>query len=514
MFHFLQLTRLVRVLLILSAGWYIVTYLYIALSRIAYPFDLQWMEGGMVDHVRRVMTGQSLYVAPGVEFVPYIYTPLYFYVSAAVSAVTGAGYFPLRLVSLAAALVSFALIGALIWRETRSTFAGWLGAGFFAGTFVLGGAWFDLARIDMLMLALTLAGIYAAKSETWHGALVSGVLLALAALTKQTALAIAVPLAVYYLLVDRRLFLIFAGITGGLMAASTLALDAMSDGWYSYYAFVLPRQHPWVMDMLIDFWLVDLLPVVIAGGLGVVYLLLGGYRTLQTGSSGIELRRFAYGRQEVQDFLFYGLLAGGMVGSAWLSRLHEGGYINVLIPAFAMIAVLFGLGVHRLAAQQPAGRRMLIYGLCIVQFAVLIYSPADHIPTRADRAAGEHLVEAVAEIDGEVWMVHRGYIASLAGKESIYAHRMGIEDVMRGDEGEIRDMLAADIQQAIAEQRFDAIIFDGSRDDFILVDYYFENLQEHYIGLGEIFPAEFDGTFWPLTGLQVRPYYVFVPMGQ
>ena len=54
----------------------IAMYLVVAVVRIRYPFELQWMEGGSVDHVRRVLHGQSIYQAPSVDFVSFAYPPL------------------------------------------------------------------------------------------------------------------------------------------------------------------------------------------------------------------------------------------------------------------------------------------------------------------------------------------------------------------------------------------------------------------------------------------------------
>ncbi|HQF24091.1 MAG TPA: hypothetical protein PL065_11565, partial [Polyangiaceae bacterium] len=34
--------------------------------RVAYPYQLEWMEGAVLEHIERVSTGQSLYVAPSV----------------------------------------------------------------------------------------------------------------------------------------------------------------------------------------------------------------------------------------------------------------------------------------------------------------------------------------------------------------------------------------------------------------------------------------------------------------
>ena len=61
------------------------TYLVVALFRLAHPFDLEWLEGGAVEHVRRVLSGRPIYTAPSVGFVAYTYPPLYFWVSATIA---------------------------------------------------------------------------------------------------------------------------------------------------------------------------------------------------------------------------------------------------------------------------------------------------------------------------------------------------------------------------------------------------------------------------------------------
>ena len=64
-------------------------YLFIAASRMAYPFTLEWVEANSFNHVVRVMQGQPLYVAPSYDFIPLIYTPLYFYVTAPLALLSG-----------------------------------------------------------------------------------------------------------------------------------------------------------------------------------------------------------------------------------------------------------------------------------------------------------------------------------------------------------------------------------------------------------------------------------------
>ena len=58
-----------------------------------------------------------------------------------------------------------------------------------AAIFRVGGAWFDVARVDTLFLFFLLAGGYAARvSSGWRGAAFAGLLMAFAFFTKQSAL--------------------------------------------------------------------------------------------------------------------------------------------------------------------------------------------------------------------------------------------------------------------------------------------------------------------------------------
>ena len=108
-----RLARTVAVLrwfVVGAAVWYIGSYLVVALLRIGYPFELEWMEGAVADHVLRILSGQPLYVRPSLDFVPFVYPPLYFYVSAGFAKLLGFSLLPLRLVSLLSSLACFAVI--------------------------------------------------------------------------------------------------------------------------------------------------------------------------------------------------------------------------------------------------------------------------------------------------------------------------------------------------------------------------------------------------------------------
>ena len=138
-------------------------YLVIALDRLGYPFALELLESNSLVEVHRILAGQELYAAPTVGYVPDGYPPLYFGICAVAARVLGQSYLPLRLVSLTSSLACFAIIARLVQRETGSAPAGIAAAGLLAATYFAADTWFDVARVDSLFLALSVAGLYAAR---------------------------------------------------------------------------------------------------------------------------------------------------------------------------------------------------------------------------------------------------------------------------------------------------------------------------------------------------------------
>jgi 4-amino-4-deoxy-L-arabinose transferase-like glycosyltransferase len=130
-----------------------------------------------------------------VNFTPFLYPPLYFYLSALAAKFTGFSFFPLRLVSFAASCVSGAAIFAIVRREAQDEFPAFIAASLFFGMFHVTGAWLDLARVDSLFLAFLLLAFYFARATRPSSAAFAGIFAALAFLTKQTALIACLPLA-------------------------------------------------------------------------------------------------------------------------------------------------------------------------------------------------------------------------------------------------------------------------------------------------------------------------------
>ena len=124
-------------------------------TRWLYPYDLEWMEGGMLAHAARVASGEPLYVLPSVEFIPFIYPPMYPWIVGGLSALgIPLDYALGRSVSIiSVGLAATALVG-IIRREG----GGWALAGataaLFLGTYENGGAFFDLNRAHLCIFLL------------------------------------------------------------------------------------------------------------------------------------------------------------------------------------------------------------------------------------------------------------------------------------------------------------------------------------------------------------------------
>ncbi|HWD84538.1 MAG TPA: glycosyltransferase family 39 protein, partial [Solirubrobacteraceae bacterium] len=293
----------------LAAAAPIVIYLWIALHRVGYPFELDWMEGGSVELAGRVASGHSLYAAPSISFVGWTYTPLYYWLAGGLAKVIGVGFLPLRLISLAASLAAMGTLAYIVIRETGNRTAGLVAAGLFAATFGVSGAWFDTGRVDSLFLALTLVALaYGRQAKSVRGGIGLGVLAFLAFFTKQTALLALAPVLLYLAVARPRVGIPAVGVLAALIAVSTVVLNAATGGWYGYYVYSELLHQQVAQTLWVGFWRDDILhqqwPLLALIAIGAV-------------AAAMARKRPA---------AYYFIAAAGLIGSAWVSRLHTGGY--------------------------------------------------------------------------------------------------------------------------------------------------------------------------------------------
>ena len=445
----MSLNRALRAAVAVAAGTYVLAFLGIAVWRMRYPFELNWLEGAGLDHVRRILSGLPIYATPTLDFIAFPYTPLYFYTSALVARVIGVDFFAMRLVSFAAAIAMLALIFAIVRRETNRSYPAWIACGLTAATYGSSGGWFAIARPDSLLVATLLGGIFAVQRGTRRALVAGGVCLAFSCLTKQTAVMVTIPLMAWSIMKDRRqsLFLITPIVV--VLAAATLYFQRTTDGWFWYYVVELQATRgALVQARLLTFWTGDVFKVLaVAVALSTWYLSTNARMRSLTRTQGLCVA------------------AVTMIFAAWASRLRAGNGLNVLMPAHAGIAILSGLAIGDLTAgsvivDELADQKLdgFVSALCLVQFFWLAFNPFAYIPTRNDEIAGREIVRRLAAIDGEVFVPCHGYLAVMAGKRS-YAHIQEIADVEapRADSTKaaaIKEALRADFER----RRFSAVV--------------------------------------------------------
>ena len=301
------------ILMLLAAAAALVVLVYVALHRLGYPYELEWIEGSMADHVRRLRAGEDLYVAPSTDFVAALYTPLFYYLSAVVSFVTDVGFLPLRLTSLLASLACAWLIGLWIVKTHGSRPAAAVAAGVFLGGYGLADSWYDVAHRDTVFLSFALLSAYtlqrastASSTATLRTPLVAGTWFCLAFLSKQTALALWPALVLCAACRDRRLALRFAATSAAMVLLVVAAYHRATDGWFTFFVFQMTQGHPYDSNFWLGFWTTDGWFVLPAFGLGLVY---------------VTANRAAGWHTEQQRVrLFFAVLALGLLGTSYLSR--------------------------------------------------------------------------------------------------------------------------------------------------------------------------------------------------
>ena len=475
----------------------ITAYLFVALRRLGYPFPVEWLESNSLVEVHRILAGRPLYTAPTVAYVPDGYPPLYFALSAAVARVLGVSYLTLRLVSLVSSLCCFALLARLVQRETGSLAAGAGAAGLFAAAYSVTDTWFDVGRVDSLFLALSIGALYAARwMRGTRGAVAAGVLLAAAALTKQTGLAEGVVVAAALLAGPRRKLACVAALAeAAVLGVSTLVLGLASGGWYVYYVFELMGEHSLTGSGFGWFW-----------------------TALATGM-GLAACAALIGARRVPGVLVAGCAALAVEGYAAL--VHSDGGINDVLPAYLAVALLAGLALGRASvpgrgfvlAGRPAWRAWQVTVapavLVLAQVAVLLAGlrPSQAIPTPADRSAGERVLAGLRAIGGTVAVPADPALSMAAGMTPV-SQEDAAHDVLRAADQAAIASFRRSAARAVAERRFSAIITGSPTPPFAnppsLGRYYHRCAQPLLPGV----PAD---VFLPVAGARVRPEYVWLP---
>lgn len=467
-----------RAVIGLALVW-VATLLVVFALRVAFPLELEWMEGGVVHQAMRLQRGEPLYPPPTSAFVPFLYTPLYPIVLGVLGFV-----FPLGLVlGRVVSILAWAAIGAGLWRavarEMKPTSHRAAAVGLWCAGYVFGFRWIDLARPDALFLALTLWSLVLLRESWghWRRAALAGLLMALAFWTKQTAAALVIASGIAGLLVAPRQLWAYVAVIAVVDGGGVLVGNAMSDGWLWTYIYELHQSHAFNDERFTrKTWgmFVHAAPM-----LTVLVALVGGsfLRPWLVRSRKLDRaddRRASARLSAHRGLIYWGIIAAGAAlvsalgystqwaepnaflpgicfGALWLAvALPERGSIAVIGLGLVAAQLVFSLVVEPM--YQPIQNR----GLAGLSASYRWQDPARTIPSERLRTNAAAMHQRLAGSRAEVFALQRPWWNIVAGGEG-HVGAMGLADVAPGDRRAIEQAIVA----AVRGLAYDEIWFEG-----------------------------------------------------
>lgn len=423
-------------------------------GRVGYLYELEWMEGAMLQQVLRVVHGLPLYGEATLDFVPALYMPLYYWLAALSVSLFGENLLALRMVSVSAALGAHWLVYAIVRRVSGSALAGLAGIGLFAATYPHTAFWFDVARVDSLWTCLLAAAVYAMlrlREQPSPARFVQLVVICLAAFAAKQATLFMMPFLALALLCWTgwgtviRFTLVFTATAAVLL----VLLQWMTGGEFFFYAFRMAGTHGVTAFGFQRFGLDILFTVAFTVLLAALHPLLAPGRWREKAG-------------------WWALLAGFFCLSM-LSRAYAGAFFNVLMPLHFCAVILATLTCAVLVERAMAGHWVrgllaaLAVGLLTVETARHHYEPRAQWPTDATRQGYQQLLQRVAAVDGRVCFTAHGYLAWLAGK-GFCAHNTQVTDLVTGSDPERAQRLRADARLKILTGYYAVIVLDREKE--------------------------------------------------
>ena len=383
-----QLHRWLLVVMAALAALHVGVLLYHLGLEVAFPYDLNYGEGYVLNDAVRLAHGEPLYV--DLQQFPMVrspYPPVYPLVWSTLVPLAGPVFWPGRALSVLSTVGIAMLVGWNAWRVRRGVWPAVAAIGLVAASpFVY--QWAGYARVDMLALLFALGGLVAAQ---WLGGpravVCAAVLCGLAIWTKQTTVTAAVAVGLAFTLRSWRMGAAFFGVLGLPSAIVLVVLNQTTGGEFARHVLLGNASNP----------IMPLRSAIYVGTFVFLHLI--------AVIAGLWwLRRALGGRPSpVALYLPISLLAA-------LSAGNGGSSVNYLIEPLLALALALPFAWRALPAQSAVAGPML----AVAQLALLAHWPnafgtsylaesaLGRTPTAADAAIGAHLDELVRSEPGEV----------------------------------------------------------------------------------------------------------------
>jgi len=396
------------------------------------PFQLDYEEGNILNAAVRLDAGHTAYPDP--QAYPNAlnpYGPIGYWLAAECVRLAGLGFTLPRLVMLVAGLV-IALLLVLLTRR-------WSGSGLLAAAFGLyflangvTRAWLPLLRVDLLAIALSLAGLWLCMRSEGRAWVPASFLFALALFVKYTALA-APAACVLYLLVRRefRRALLLAGTLAALCLAGFAWMEAATGGQFFFHMF---RTHPdpYTFRRLLGIFILVEPSVVALAPLLLAFFLTKARRNLPA--------------------LLYLLCAIGVV---LITGGKAGSFINHFLEPIAACTIAAALG-YRAWAESPRAPRLLPLLPCLLGLVALYLSDAFTHDTRVvplNVSGCVELYRLVRDSHSHLVLSENVGAVVLAGLEPEVSNPFVLNQLVRH-----HDLPAQPLEQMVAERKFGMII--------------------------------------------------------
>jgi hypothetical protein len=483
------LISLLRALIAVALAYGVFQVIYSSYAIVMYPFQMDLIEGPMMDGVVRIHEGLPIYVEPSLEYTPLMYTPLYYYVTAAVSYITGLTLVAGKFVSLLSTLVLCVVIYLWFRKESYSKSIAVMGVALFLAYFEIVNRWYALARLDMLFVALMMWGLFVyfyCKSHAF--AAVSGLLLALAFFTKQQTLIIVLPVLAAGLIIKKPYRWTAATIFVALVVAGCAYYEHISDGWFSFMVFEIPATMTKKLYFTWRFIRVDIL----------------GYMTVCTFFTLFWF--YEELQKDWRKYLLWAAMVAGAFVAAWWSRIHPGGAENVNIPFYTILTFTTVFGMQKLIEKQSLPL-VFIYALFLMQLGKFImYYPLYAVPDQNQLKAAQNIQNTIAGFEGDVFTPDMQFNQYRLGKKSFSYRWLGFDFVQSSSPKAkaILNKIQNEIKEAVERKQFSAIILSFKSN--------VPEKENYYIYKGKIMDPELEKKIPPnILSSSLLPNYLYVP---
>lgn len=400
------------------ALWPVAVLAFVFAERLAYPIDLEWMEGGTLYQAYRVLHGLPLYVDEITDFAPYPYPPVHTLLLAVLGCIK-LDFWSGRLLSIA----SFVLICTILLREVSRQHDGssfGVSAGLLAvATIVCGypilGQWYDLVRVDVTMMGLLVWGAARAlrSRPSWRSAIGTAALLVLAIFTKQTAGAFVAWVCLFAITAEPKRGIRLGALVAAFTIVSYVLLNWWTNGGFEYFVISTPGQH-------------ELKPAAAVEGLSILLRFAPFLAVLPVLFLLLAQRRWLSNR----TIFWSGCLLLAFPASL-VPYAKVGAYLNALLPVVVFagptLALLLGEIAKQPGALGSATRWLSLAGLAAF-IASRSLSPLEYIPSSEKWRAARELNAIVESLEGGVVVPYLGYLPARNGHTNSHWQLMAVWD--------------------------------------------------------------------------------------